>query len=409
MMLTQPDVPFCLDDITADWLTMALQKGGFLNSGKVVDLTHRIIGEETGFNGEVVILSPKYSDPEDNAPDSLVLKIPTALKNRITGQIMGLYEKEIRFYRDLKPELNVRTPHHYYSALDVADDPDVVLERLQGLNKMPIWLIGVLSVIARWAISRTPRRYVLLIEDLSGYRLGDQMAECSDDDVRKILRAMADLHAQFWGSEELESMSWIAPAAATSKIIQMMYLQSLAKFRSANQTRLSERQLSLIGWLADNGIALTEIQAEEQSTLLHGDFRLDNICFDDIKGEVLLLDWQVMTRGAAGMDLAYFLSATIPTETSDNRIRELVEYYRGELETHGVKISPERMQWQYEIGMLAMLHRILPTLYQDQLDLGSERGPRMMQQWVDRIFSKVEGIQFETILDRRPEIRGQFT
>ncbi len=397
-MRTQTDVPFCLDDINADWLTTALREGGVIQDEKVTSFTHRTIGEEAGFNGEVAILSLVYSDPGSDAPESIVLKIPTALKNRINGQIMGLYEKEIRFYRDLKPIMKVRTPNHYYSALDIADDPDVVLERLVGLNKLPMWLIAGLSVIARWAISRTPRKYVLLIEDLSGYRMGDQLAECPDDDVRSVLRAMAKLHGQFWENPELARMSWIAPASATSKIIQMMYQQSVRKLKSANQ--FSDRQHLMIDWLSDNGIALTQAQGEEPATLLHGDFRLDNICFDDTRGEVLLLDWQIMSTGAAGMDLAYFLSAAIPADVADDKIHELIEYYRNELSTHGVEISSARLLWQYEIGMLAMLHRILPTLYQDQLDLGSDRGPKMMRQWVDRIFSKLESIRFENILDQ---------
>lgn len=398
-MLTISEVPFCLDDITADWLTMALREGGYIQSEHVVDFSRRTIGEEAGFNGEVVILSMTYSDRPTGAPDTLVLKIPTALKNRITGQTMGLYEKEIRFYRDLMPSLkNLRVPHHYYSALDVADDPDVVLERLQGLNNMPIWLITLLAGIARWFVGRTPRRYVLLIEDLSEYRMGDQMLDYTDDDIRTVLRTMASLHGQFWESDELKKMTWIAPATATSKLIQMMYLQSVKKIKSANKNNFSDRQFQIIDWLTENGVALTEIQAQEPETLLHGDMRIDNVCFDDTTNEALLFDWQVMTRGAAGMDLAYFLSAAIADD--EERANELMEYYRSELKTHGVDISSASLRWQYELGLLGMLQKILPILYQDQMDLGSDRGPQMMQRWADRIFGKLESVEFETILDR---------
>ena len=84
-------------------------------------------------------------------------------------------------------------------------------------------------------------------------------------------------------------MNWIAPIAATSKIIQMMFLQTVGKFKSVNEDRLLERQVQLVEWLNANGEALTEKLGEEAATLLHGDFRLDNICFDDAKGEILLL------------------------------------------------------------------------------------------------------------------------
>ena len=319
-MITQSEVPFSLKDITVDWFTMALRESGLIDDEKILSLTYKVIGEEAGFNGEVAIFKLEYSDQRSRAPKSIVLKIPTALKNRTLGQTMGLYEKEIRFYRDLESTINIRTPCHYYSSLDVADDPDVVLERLTGLNKLPMWLIALLSIIASWVISFTPRRYALLIEDLSGYRLGDQAVGCSEEDTKNVLTAMAKLHGQFWRSEKLEGMNWIAPIAATSKIIQMMFLQAVGKFKSVNKDRLLERQVQLVKWLNANGEALTEKLGEEAATLLHGDFRLDNICFDDAKGEILLFDWQTMSKGPGGMDLAYFLSAALPFGTEAERL-----------------------------------------------------------------------------------------
>ena len=332
----------------------------------------------------------------------MVLKIPTALKNRILGQTMGLYEKEIRFYRDLKPLLNVLSPSHYYSALYIADDPDVVLERMYGLNKLPMWLIDGLTKVVSWLIGKTPRRYALLIEDLSGYRMGDQMQICSDEDTRRVLRAIASLHSQFWMSEQLAGMTWIAPVTVTSKIIHMMFLQSIGKFRSAYEHQMSDRQGQLVDWVTKNGMALTEKLGKESATLLHGDVRLDNVCFDDANQDALLFDWQTMQSGPAGMDLAYFLSAAVPIEADESKINELIAFYHEQLQANGVEISLSRLRWQYELGMLAMADRIIPTLFQDQLDLGSDRGPKLMQQWVDKILAKLEHIQFETILDEAP-------
>jgi thiamine kinase-like enzyme len=402
-MITQPEVPFSLKDITVDWFTMALRESGVIKDEEVVSFTHKVIGEGAGFNGEVAIFKLEYSGQSSSAPNSMVLKIPTALKNRTLGQTMGLYEKEIRFYRNLESSVNIRTPCHYYSALDIADDPDVVLERLVGLNKLPMWLIAILAVIASWVISFTPRRYALLIEDLSGYRMGDQADGCSEEDTKHVLTAMAKLHGQFWDSKELPGMTWIAPVAATSKIIQMMYLQNVGKFISANKDTLSERQRQLTQWFRDNGEALTEKLGEESPTLLHGDFRLDNICFDDAKGEIILFDWQTMSSGPSGLDMAYFLSAALPVGTGEEKINELINIYHEALKMAGVEVSAARLRWQYEMGMLATLQRIIPAAHTAQLDLGSDRGPQMMQAWLDKIFDKVKHVQFETILDRIPD------
>ena len=175
-METQQEVPFSVEEVSAPWLNDSLQAAGLLQRGTVTDIDVNVLGDQVGFNGEVVIITPTYSTPEDGAPDSLVLKIPTASKNRILGQTMGLYEKEIRFYRDLQPRLNIRTPRHYFSALDIADDSDVILERLQGMNRLPIWVIRGIMALASRFVAGHPRRYALLIENLSQYRMGDQQA-----------------------------------------------------------------------------------------------------------------------------------------------------------------------------------------------------------------------------------------
>ena len=401
-MRIQTDVPFSLEDITPNWLTHVLAGEGLLKSASVTQLDCRVIGEETGFLGLVAIVTPRYSSPEPDAPDSLILKIPTPLKNRRLGQSLGVYEKEIRFYRDLKPMLNVRTPAHYYSALDAFDDPDEVLVRLARINRLPMVLVGLIAIAWNLWVGCFPRHYVLLIEDLSRYRMGDQLSGCSKDDAKRALSAMASLHAQFWNSEVLDHFRWIVPAEMTGKLIHLMYLQSIEQYKKAAGARLSKRQLTLIDWIKRLGIALTEIQSSCARTLLHGDFRLDNLCFDDQLDEALILDWQTMTSGSAGTDLAYFLSAALPLDALESDVDELIRYYRSALEQCGVVISEESLFWQYEVGMLSMLHRVAPVMVQDHLELGEDRGPELMQSWINKTFKRLERVDFETILARMP-------
>ena len=397
------EVPFSLEEIDAAWLTHALRDSGVIEQQEVTHFTHRIIGEETGFLGEVAILTLEYSPPAPEAPSTMVLKIPTALKNRVMGQTIGVYEKEIRFYNQLKNVLKVRSPAHYYSALTAVDDPDVVVERLKGLQKLPVWLIAILSVIVRIVIGFMPRRYVLLIEDVSHFRLGDQLQGCSEDDVLNALDAMAKLHSQFWGTEELDRMSWIVPVDLTAKLMETANIHAVRKYRKSNADNLSDTQNRLLDWLEINGLRLTETLGRHPRTLLHGDFRLDNLCFDDTKGEVLLLDWQTMTSGCGGMDLAYFLSAALPIDAPAEKVSEVIEHYRQALIREGVEVTKDQLRWMYELGMLSMLQRIAPILFQEMLELGSDRGPELMQGWIDKTYKRLEDVDFEHILERVPE------
>ena len=391
-----------------------MREAGILDSGSIVSFTHRVVGEETGFLGEIAILSLTYSPevihnstakdpasqaPSSQAPSTVVLKIPTALKNRILGQSIGVYEKEIRFYSTLKDRLNIRTPGFYYGALSAADDPDVVLERLKGLNRLPIWVIAILGMIVQWIFGLMPRRYALLIEDVSHYRLGDQSAESSDNDIKMALSCMASLHAQFWNSEELDALSWVTPVEVSAKLIHMGYLQSANKYLKENREKLSKDQLRLHAWLKKNGVQLTERLGKGPSTLLHGDFRVDNLCFDDDAGEMLLLDWQTTTSGSYGLELAYFLSTALPANASDEKLDEMIKYYQKSLALLGIDIPNEELRREFDIGMVAIVHRISPILHQSQLELGTGRGPEIMRNWIDSAYRKLENVELASILE----------
>ncbi|MDA1206986.1 MAG: phosphotransferase [Proteobacteria bacterium] len=402
-MRIQADVPLRLADITPAWLTDALKSAGLITATRVIELDLKVIGEETGFLGLVAIVTPRYEQSEPQAPASLILKIPTALKNRVLGQSLGVYEKEIRFYRDLQPLLKIATPRHFYSALNAFDEPHAVLRRLNWLNRLPLAGVAIAAVVLTAVIAFFPRRYVLLIENLSHFRMGDQLNGCSDDDIRRVLETMAELHGQFWNSESLTDLPWIVPVEQTAKLAQLTYMQAVERYKAAYKAQLSARHVALLDWLKVHGLELTEIQGTCSRTLLHGDFRLDNLCFDDTNNRVIVIDWQTMTIGSAGLDLAYFLSAALPLDATEEDINQHLKTYRHGLEARGVRVSQARLRWQYEIGMLSMLHRVAPVMFQAHLDIGTDRGPALMQDWIAKTFSKLEAVEFEHILSQQPD------
>ena len=401
-MKTDKNVPYSIRHVDESWLTEILKKEGVLTQGKVIKLEKKLIGEETGFLGQVAVLMPTYSE-QVSAPATLILKIPIASKNRVMGQSIGVYEREIRFYRELKEELNVKTPAYYGSALSAADEPEVVYRRLRVLDRLPIPVIALIAILVRLVFGLMPRRYVLLIEDVSHLRLGDQQSGCSPDEARLALTAMAKLHAPYWASDEAErDMPWITALGYSAKLLHMTHMQSSRIYEKEVFPRLTERQRRLFKWVGRYGINITKTLGEQPRTLLHGDFRLDNVCFDIKKREALLLDWQTMTFGSAGLELSYFLSSALSLNEDEETVTALIDHYHRALSHEGVKVSKAYLRWSYELGMLANLHRIAPIMHQQQIDLGSQRGPRTMQRWVDSIYLRLESVEFEGILSRRP-------
>jgi aminoglycoside phosphotransferase (APT) family kinase protein len=72
----------------------------------------------------------------------------------------------------------------------------------------------------------------------------------------------------------------------------------------ASETRIIASMDNLIAWLPDN------IPAGDETTLVHGDFRLDNMIFHPTEPRVIaLLDWELSTLGHPLADFAYHMLA----------------------------------------------------------------------------------------------------
>ncbi|WP_051105587.1 phosphotransferase [Parafrankia discariae] len=71
-------------------------------------------------------------------------------------------------------------------------------------------------------------------------------------------------------------------------------------------------------------------------TLIHGDYRLDNLLFGDAH-EVMAVGWQSLEIGFPGRDVAYFLSTALPPTLRRARERALVRSYHERLVRMGVE------------------------------------------------------------------------
>ena len=88
------------DDLTAEWLTATL------GAGRVGEFTVERIG--TGQMSECYRVHLSFD--EGTGPASVVLKVAASdPMSRGTGQALGLYEREVRFYLDVAPRLGGST------------------------------------------------------------------------------------------------------------------------------------------------------------------------------------------------------------------------------------------------------------------------------------------------------------
>jgi len=67
-------------------------------------------------------------------------------------------------------------------------------------------------------------------------------------------------------------------------------------------------------------------------TVVHGDFRLDNLLFDPVGGRTAVVDFQTAVLGLGSTDLAYLVGGSLPTKVRRQYDRELVDRW-----VHGVE------------------------------------------------------------------------
>lgn len=386
-------IPASLEDLTPDWLTRALHHDA--SSPRVRSARVEQIGEGEGFLGVIARIHLDYDGDPGTAPRSVIVKLPTRVaENRRLGELLGLYWREIFFYRELAAEVPVRTPIAHHTAF--TDDPMRVRQNavVRVMDKLPGWLVDALMKRARGIVAESPHRYALLIEDLGALRIGDQLRGHALDDCAHVLAAAARLHARFTGDRALARRGWLADPDAAPRIRHRMYLESREGLLARYGEALGREGRRWIEFIDRHGVAIAKRAGRDAPpTLVHGDLRLDNVFFDDagsVPAEVVLADWQLVGRGAGAHDVAYLLSGALDADISAAVERELLEHYHGALVAAGLGgYTLNALVRDYRRGLLSAFQTLCSP---GDMDLGESRGDTLMQAWIERTLARLRDV-----------------
>ncbi len=314
------------DEITDDWWHAVL--------GRVpARWTWEPIG--TGQVGDSVRFTLDFPDGE--GPRTLAGKFAAAdPTSRGTAAMLGLYTKEVRFYRDLAPRLPIRTPQTLFA--EIAED---------GAS------------------------FCLLFEDLGPARGGNQITGCTIADARAVIAQAAALHAPSWHNPDILGLDWLQPDPAAAAQVKALYPQAQAIFRERYRDSLEPHFMALCEALAE--VTAATDRKQERVSLVHGDFRLDNVLFD-IRGgaePVAVLDWQTLTIGNGLTDIGYFLGCGIGDVLRRAHERALLELYCAEMAARGVPMSVDAIWRDYVVGAL---HGVSTAVFSAAFVVRTERG-----------------------------------
>ena len=343
------------DDLTVDWCNAAF--GDRLGGRRVVGL--RIVPVGTGQMADTVRLHLEYEEPGD-VPATLVAKVPSADEtSRASAVTTRTYEVEASFYRDLAADLPVRTPDCWYAHHDPATNA-----------------------------------YVVVLEDVAPAQQGDQMRGCTVAEIEAAVDELALLHGPRWGDPTLLDLDWLRrPSPETAEGTIDLVTWAVESFKDHYTGRLAPDTLRVVDRLLPR-LGSYVGHSPQPWTIVHGDFRADNLLFG--ADRVVVVDWQTVSLGAGPADLAYLLGASLTPDVRRVAEGALVDRYVAALHAHGVEIGRDEVWTLYRRYAFSGL---VMAIVAQALVRRTDRGDEMFITMADRHARQALDLDSEAVLD----------
>jgi hypothetical protein len=358
--------PVSPDEVTVGWLSAQLRSSGMVDSGPTLkSVSWAPLGVGAGFMGAVVRLTLGWSPGADGAtgPTSLVAKFAAAdpvMRETVRGY--RNYEREVGFFRALAGELATYVPACHAAEFD-------------GPSNC----------------------FVLVLDDLApAFRDGDQVAGCDLDQARACLDVQLDLHARYWGRVDGHpELDWVP------RVDGDWFVPSMTNAFPIGWAGVSQRFPELIpAGLTALGVGFAARLAELMGrlgrcpqTLVHSDFRLDNIMFarDAAAPSVKVLDWQGILISAGVHDVAFLLSQNLDPGLRRGHERDLIGYYHQGLVARGVGDYPLEQVWaDYRLAVL--FEWVYAVVIGGSLPMSDDRSAALFAAMVQRSGAAIEDL-----------------
>lgn len=391
-------IPKSVEDITPEWLSRVLTENGVIKNSTVRGVRSEPLGEEQGYMGILARLFIEYDQPEETAPATMIVKIPTReLKNRMTGELFLNYERENRMYEEFLGNLPLRTPRCYYSDMDKGMGQRTANLSYALYEKPPKGFLGLWLGLFMLIAILLRRRYILLLEDFQNLDYVDQRDGCTFEQAKQVMKPWGLAQAVYWENPEVEKY-WLKPHSEMSNLMGLLYERGLPVIKRNFGEKLSEKENEVFDWIAENNKEMNEHIRTRPTTLVHSDYRIDNIFFDREKDEIAVIDWQTCYQGLGVADPAYFCLSGGNCAFSLEQVEELITIYHSGLVEGGVSnYSLEECLADFKYGLLVAIRYVMIILGALEIDK-DQNAQLLVSLWLDRMKPLIEGIDLSTLL-----------
>ena len=347
-------IPSGPHQVTADWIA---EVTGWSVSAVEIDE----IGAGLGVSSAVY----RARLSGDGCPESVVVKLTAKDPDAaFTATILSMYRREVAFFGELAAHAPMRVPASYHGA--VSDDGSEV---------------------------------AVVMEDLGGNRLCDQITGMSEADAIAAVDALARWHAQWWN--DVDGMADRGCALALGNDLYPVVLPGLfdegwTKLTGSEACR-PPAELADIGPRFGARIAdLLQQLDGAPVTLLHGDYRADNLMFSP-QGDPIAIDFQLIHTGSAAYDLAYFITQSLDPATARGVERSLFDRWIHGLSAAGVPAADLDGMWErYRVAALFCL--VYPVIAARGMNLDVPREADLVNSMMGRLASAAGALELADLL-----------
>lgn len=285
------------------WLADALADGG--SGERVVDVQQ--VGT-TQTLAQKVRLAVTFE-----RPDGSLRTATYCVKGHFDGGPETL-ATETRFYRELRPLLDIRAPRAHYTGVD---------------DEAGRSLVVMDDVVAE------------------GGRFLDAHTPYSLDTCRDSLGQLARLHAATWGDERW-AVDWLKPRVGLlTRSFTTERLQELL-----DDGRAPDGLPDPLGDASALVAATHEAARMPHTCVVHGDTHSGNV-YLDAAGRACWLDWQVAQRGHWATDVSYHIATVLSVEDRRAHEADLLRHYLETLRSLGVTPPAWDEAWSsYRVGFV---------------------------------------------------------
>jgi aminoglycoside phosphotransferase (APT) family kinase protein len=298
-----------------------------------------------------------------DCPATVVVKLPALDEAAVfTSTVLRMYLREAGFFAELADQAPIRVPRCFHAAAD-----------------------------------EETSQFVVVMEDLGDLRCVDQLEGMAVADAERAVDGLAAWHATWWGGAEPLAEAGLTVSLGDPiypAVLPMVFAEGWEKVTGACEVPASILEVgprfsdAIAGLLADLATAPT--------TMIHGDYRADNLFFEP-DGSVAAVDFQLIGTGSGAYDLAYFVTQSLEVDVASAHERPLFDRWRAALAAHGVPEGDLDRMWD-DYRKAALFCLVYPIVASRGMDLDDPRQHQLVDCMLRRFDRAVAELELAELL-----------